>query len=312
MKIISIVAPCYNEEENIDQVIKQICKIFDTKLNNYDYEIIFIDNDSEDKTRDIIKKNALNNKKIKLISNARNFGHIRSPFHGLINSSGDASILIATDLQDPPDMIIDFVKFWEEGFKVVVGSKNESEEGFIIKKLRSIYYKIMSKLTSNRHITGFTGFGLYDRSIVDELKNIKETYPYFRGLISELGYNTKILEYKQPQRMLGKSKNNFFTLFDMAMLGITSSSKLPLRFITLFGLCTSLISLLGAIIFLLLKIFYWDDFSLGFAPLIIFFFLFSAIQFFVIGVLGEYISKLNENSTQLPRVVEKERINFED
>ena len=170
----------------------------------------------------------------------------------------------------------------------------------------------MSKLTSNRHIIGFTGFGLYDRSIVDELKNIKETYPYFRGLISELGYNTKIIEYKQPQRILGKSKNNFFTLFDMAMLGITSSSKLPLRFITLFGLCTSLISLLGAVIFLLLKIFYWDDFSLCFAPLIIFFFLFSAIQFFVIGVLGEYISKLNENSTQLPRVVEKERINFED
>ena len=310
MKTVSIVAPCYNEEKNIKKLVEELKFLFDNDLKEFDYEIIFIDNDSTDKTQEIIKELIINDKRIRMIVNARNFGHIRSPFHGLINSEGDASILIATDLQDPPSMVKDFVKYWKEGYKIVVGSKSESDEGFIIKTMRNLYYKIMSKITSDKHIEGFTGFGLYDKSIVSELKNIKETYPYFRGLISELGYEIKTIKYKQPRRKLGKSKNNFFTLFDMAMLGITSSSKLPLRFITLFGLSVSILSFIGGLVFLLLKFFYWDDFSLGFAPLIISFFFFSAIQFFVIGILGEYISKLNENSTQLPRVVEKERINF--
>lgn len=310
MKTISIVAPCYNEEENISELVNQIEEIFQTELKDYRYNIIFIDNDSSDKTQEIIKNHAQSNKNIKLICNARNFGHIRSPFHGLISSEGDASILIATDLQDPPQLIVDFIEKWEEGYKIVVGSKKESEEGFLMKNMRLFYYYIMEKLTSNRHINGFTGYGLYDIEVIKELKEVKETYPYFRGLISELGYRIKKIDYSQPTRLHGKSKNNFLTLFDMAMLGITSSSKLPLRFITLFGLGISILSFFAAIIYFLLKIFYWDSFSFGLAPLIICFFLFSAIQFVVIGILGEYISKLNENSNQTPRVVEKERVNF--
>jgi glycosyltransferase involved in cell wall biosynthesis len=309
-KLISIVTPCYNEEENVKLLYNEVKMVFD-KLTEYDYEHIFIDNASKDKTVSILKEIASNDKNVKIIVNVRNFGHLRSPFYGLLQSRGDAVILIVSDLQDPPSLISEFVKKWEEGYKVVVGIKNQSEENLIMFAIRKLYYNCLDKLSDVNQIKNFTGFGLYDRKIIEILRDVRDPNPYFRGLISEMGYDIYGVEFKQPTRKRGITKNNFYSLYDVAMMGITNHTKVPLRLAAMIGFSVSIISLLVAIIYTIYKIAFWDRFSVGIAPLVIGIFFFSSIQLFFIGVIGEYIGSIYTQVLKRPLVIERERINFE-
>ncbi len=309
MKKISIVTPCYNEEKNIEELIQRVRSVF-SKLPAYSYEHIFIDNSSTDTTLDILKKHAAEDKKIKIIVNARNFGHIRSPYYGLLQAEGDAVILLVSDLQDPPEMIGDFIHKWEEGFKIVVGIKNQSRESQIMFMIRKTYYNLIERFSEINQIKNFTGFGLYDRKFIEVLKTLDEPYPYFRGLITEIGYKYYEIPYIQPARKKGKTKNNLYTLWDIAMLGFVNHSKIPLRMASFIGFCVSFLSLLTAIGYFIYKIIYWESFTVGIAPLVIGLFFFSAVQLFFIGIIGEYIGAIYTQIKKRPLVVEKERINF--
>ena len=260
MKLISIVTPCYNEEENIELLSTKVSELFEGPFSNYDYEHIFIDNNSSDKTISILRKLAKNNKKIKVILNARNFWHIRSPYHGIFQSTGDATVLLVADLQDPPSLIESFIKEWELGFKIVVGVKTKSEENFIMFAIRNFYYRLIEKYSDTEQIKNFTGFGLYDRSFINCIKTLNDPYPYLRGLITELGFERKEIEYTQPIRKKGKTKNNFYTLYDMAMLGFVNHSKVSLRLATFIGFLVALVSIFVAIFYLVYKLIYWDIF----------------------------------------------------
>jgi len=308
-KLISIVTPCYNEEDNIQAVYTQIKMVFD-ELKNYEYEHIFIDNSSHDNTVGLLKEIAEKDKNIKIIVNARNFGHIRSPYHALIQSSGDAIILFVADLQDPPELIKDFIAKWEEGFKIVIGVKNESEESPLMFRIRKGYYNIINRLSETELIKNYTGFGLYDKMIIDILKQIDDPYPYFRGLICDIGFEIFRISYKQPARKRGVTSNNFYTLYDVAMLGITNHSKIPLRLATMIGFVMSIVSFLVAIVYFVFKLVYWHQFTIGLAPLVIGLFFFASIQLFFIGIIGEYIGSIHTQVLKRPRVIEKERINF--
>jgi glycosyltransferase involved in cell wall biosynthesis len=309
MKIISIVTPCYNEEKNVEELYNQVKGIF-TNLKNYAYEHIFIDNASADRTVEILKGIVSKDKNVKIIVNARNFGHIRSPFYGLLQAKGDAAISLACDLQDPPGLIKDFIKKWEEGYKIVIGVKKGSEEPILLFWIRQLYYKIINRLSETELIKNFNGFGLYDRVVVEILRQLNDPYPYFRGLICDIGFQKAAIEYVQPVRRGGVTKNNFYTLYDMAMLGITSYSKIPLRLATMVGFASAVFSLLVGVGYLIYKLVFWYTFSVGIAPLIIgFFFLFS-IQLFFVGILGEYIGSIHTQVLKRPLVIEKERINF--
>jgi len=309
MPFISIVTPCFNEEENIEKVYQKVKEIFDT-LRDYAYEHIFIDNASTDKTLEILKSIANQDKNVKIIVNSRNFGHLRSPFYALFQAKGDAVVLLSADLQEPPSLIPEFIKKWEEGFKVVIAVKKESQESRIIFYLRKLYYNLISKLSEIELIKDFSGSGLYDRVIINIIKNLNDPYPYFRGIISEIGFEKAIVEYVQSKRIKGKTKNNFYTLYDLGMLGLTSYSKVPLRVATLSGFIMSLVSLLIALGYFIYKILFWQRFSLGIAPLIIGLFFFSSIQLFFLGLLGEYIGTIYTKVLNRPLVIEKERINF--
>jgi glycosyltransferase involved in cell wall biosynthesis len=308
-KKISIVTPCYNEEENVNQVYQQVKEVF-AKLPVYTYEHIFIDNCSKDKTVKILKEIAAGDKNVKIIVNSRNFGHIRSPFHGLMNSTGDAVISIVADLQDPPTMIPEFLEHWENGFKIVVGVKAKSEESWLFFHIRKMYYSVATKLAENELLQNFTGFGLYDKVIIDICRKLEDPYPYFRGMISEIGFDIKKIPYLQPVRKRGITKNNFYTLYDLGMLGITNHSKVPLRLATFGGLIISFFSFLTAITYLIYKLIFWNSFSVGMAPLVIGFFFFGAVQLFFIGIVGEYIGSIQTQVLKRPLVIEKERINF--
>lgn len=311
-KKISIVSPCYNEEDNIKLLYESITNVMASNLSEYNYEIIFIDNYSQDNTRNIIREICSKDNKVKAIFNAKNFGHIRSPYYGMMQTDGDAVILIASDLQDPPAMIADFVKKWENGNKIVVAIKNKSKENFIMYRIRTMYYKFIKKIADTEQIEHFTGFGLYDKKFIDVLRDLKDPYPYFRGLISELGYPFAEVKYTQPRRERGITKNNFYTLYDIAMLGITSNSKVPIRLATMAGFLMSGISLLIAIVYLILKLVYWNAFPFGTAPIMIGIFFFSSIQLFFIGLIGEYVININTKVLNRPLVVEEERINYND
>lgn len=311
MKLISIVTPCFNEEQNVKAVYQQV-KDAITKLPNYSYEHIFIDNDSSDKTVEILKSISNADPNVKIIVNARNFGHIRSPYYGILQSKGDAVILIASDLQDPPSMIKDFINKWEEGFKIVIGTKTKSKENKLMFFIRKMFYNTISKISETEQIKNFTGFGLYDRQFIEILRNLEEPYPYFRGLIAELGFCRIEIPYTQPKREKGKTKNNFYTLYDMAMLGFVSYSKLPLRMASFIGFGVSLLSFLIALIYTVYKLIYWNNFSVGIAPLVIGIFFFGGIQMFFLGIIGEYIGAIFTQVKKRPLVIEKERINFED
>lgn len=307
--MISIVTPCYNEEENVNEVYERVKEVF-TKLEKYTYEHIFIDNASKDKTLSILKNIAQKDKNIKIIANTRNFGHIRSPYYALLQAKGDAVILFVADLQDPPYMINEFIIKWEEGYKVVLGIKTQSEESPIMFTIRKTYYNLINKLSEIELNKNNTGFGLYDRRIIEILKEIDEPYPYFRGLVCELGFESAKIEYTQPARKRGISRNNFYNLYDIAMLGITNHSKVPLRLATMFGFAMSALSLVVAFGYLIAKLIFWNSFSLGTAPVIIGLFFFSSVQLFFIGIIGEYLGSIHTQVLKRPLVVEKERINF--
>lgn len=307
-KIISIVTPCYNEEENIDELYNRIVAVMATLP--YDYEHICIDNASTDSTVKKIKAIAALDKRVKLIVNSRNFGHIKSPYYGILQSSGDACILIASDLQDPPEMIFEFINKWEEGFKTVLAVKPESEESSIMFFLRKIYYRFITRISEVPLVQNATGAGLFDRAVINILRDIQDPYPYFRGLLCEIGFTIAMVPFKQPRRKRGITKNNFYTLYDIAMLGITNHSKLPLRLMAMSGFLLSFLSLLVAFIFLIAKILYWNSFQFGAAPMLIGIFFFGAIQTFFIGVLGEYVASIHTQVRKMPLVVEIERVNF--
>jgi glycosyltransferase involved in cell wall biosynthesis len=308
-KLISVVSPCYNEEKNIQELYQQIKIVFE-QLPSYDFELIFIDNASVDNTVSIIKTLIANDTRVKLIINARNFGHIRSPFYALLQTKGDAAILLASDLQDPPQLIKDFIAKWEEGYKIAVGVKSQSGESRMMFAIRKLYYNFSAKIANVRLIKNFTGFGLYDHSVIEILKDIDDPYPYFRGLISEIGFDVAEVEFIQPARKRGITKNNFYTLYDIAMLGITSHSKVPIRLATMAGFGLSLLSFIMAVLFILLKLIFWQHFSVGVAPILIGLFFFSSVQLFFIGLLGEYIGAIHTQILKRPLVIEKERINF--
>ncbi len=309
MKLISIVTPCYNEEANVAELYRQVKDVFD-KLPQYCYEHVFIDNASKDRTVSILKEIAGKDSHVKIIVNARNFGHIRSPYHALLQSSGKAVILMVADLQDPPSMIVDFLEKWEQGYKVVLGVKNHSEESALMFAIRKMYYNFINRVSEIDLTKNNTGFGLYDRKIIEILRQIDDPYPYFRGLISDIGFESYKISYVQPARKRGITKNNFYTLYDIAMLGITNHSKVPLRLATMMGFLMGVISFLIALAYLVAKLVFWDSFALGTAPLVIGLFFLASVQLFFIGIIGEYIGAIYTQVQKRPLVVEKERINF--
>ncbi len=310
MKTISIVIPTYNEQENVKPLCGEIITIITTKLPEYDYEIIFIDNHSEDQTREKLEELCKHNPRIKAIFNTRNFGQLRSPVYCIKQATGDCVIKLSADFQDPPEMIVDFIREWENGWKIVIGVKDSSEENRIQYFYRTSYYRFMEKFSEINHIRHFTGFGLYDRKFVDILRNLDDPLPYLRGIVAEIGYDYKAIPYKQPKRRMGKSKNHFLSLYDYGMIGITSYSKVVLRLATLLGFFVAILSMLLGVVYLTLKLLFWTRFPAGTAPLLIGFFFFSSVQLFFIGILGEYILTINTRVMNRPLVIEERRINF--
>ena len=307
-KTISIVSPCFNEEDNVILLYKDILKIM--KNNPYKYEHIFIDNGSTDSTVEKIKVLAKNDKNLKLIVNTRNFGAIRSPYYGITQSSGDACVLIPCDFQIPLKLINEFIKRWEKGFKIVLAKKETTDGNSFKFYLRRKYYKFMDRISEVSILENCTGYGLFDKDLINILRKLDDPYPYFRGLLMEIGYPVSTVPYNEPERARGVSSYNFYSLYDYFMLGITQHSKLPLRIITMFGFLISILSLLVALYFLIAKVLFWDSFSVGVSPILIGIFFFGAIQSFFIGILGEYIGSISTKQKKLPLVIEKERVNF--
>jgi polyisoprenyl-phosphate glycosyltransferase len=309
MKKISIVTPCYNEEDNAQEVYNQVKAVF-ASLPAYSYEHIFIDNASTDGTVSILRGIAKDDANVKLIINSRNFGHIRSPYYGMLQGTGDAIILLVADLQDPPELIKVFLEQWEQGYKIVAAVKPQSQESPLMFAVRKTYYGLVARISEVKLISNFTGFGLYDQKVIEVLRGIDDPYPYFRGLVCEIGFDVATVPYVQPTRKRGITKNNFYSLYDMAMLGITNHSKVPLRLATLAGFAVSFLSLLVSIVYLILKLAYWDSFVIGTAPVLIGLFFFSSVQLFFIGLLGEYLGAIHTQVRKMPLVVEKERVNW--
>ena len=308
MTKISIVTPTFNEEENIKKLCSGI-KIEMEKLN-ISYEHIVIDNCSTDKTITNLKEICSNDKNVKVIINSKNFGHIKSPFHGILQSSGDACILMASDFQDPLGLIPVYVKKWLGGSKIVLGKKITSEENNLIFSIRKAFYKFLNMISETKLTENTTGSGIFDKSIINQLRNIKDPYPYLRGLLNDLGEEITVVKFNQPKRLTGITKNNIFTLYDIGMLGIIKHSRAPLRFVTFLGFTLSFFSLLVAIIYFIYKLIFWNTFDLGIAPLIIGIFGFASIQILLLGIIGEYVGILLIHIRNLPLVIEKERINF--
>jgi glycosyltransferase involved in cell wall biosynthesis len=309
--LISVLTPCFNEEDNVEPLYHRIKAAF-ALLPGYRYEHVFVDNASTDRTVERVKRLASGDRSVKLIVNNRNFGHIRSPLHAFYVLRGDAVITMASDLQDPPELIPQYVRKWAEGYKVVIGIKPKSQEAVLMANIRRLYYRFVNGISEVPLIPNFTGFGLYDREVVEKVREIDDRYPYFRGLIADLGYPRAEIPFLQPRRERGISKNNIYTLYDAAMLGITNHSKVPLRIATFCGFALSLVSLTIAMGYLIAKLLYWNSFSLGTAPLVIGMFFLGAVQLFFIGILGEYIGAIHTQVHKRPLVTEKERVNFDD
>lgn len=310
MKKISVLIPCYNEEENVIPIANAIVEEMGKNLADYDFEIIFIDNDSKDNTRPLLREICKRNPKVKAIFNAKNFGQFNSPYYGILQATGDCTILMCCDFQDPIEMIPQIVAEWEKGAKIVSCVKTASKENSIMRFLRSCYYKMIKKMSSVEQIEHFTGFGLYDRSFIEVLRNLKDPTPFLRGIVAELGFKRVSIEYTQAKRRAGKTHNNFFTLFDAAMLSFTSYTKVGLHLVTFAGMILSALSILAALVYLVLKLLYWDRFSAGFAPMIIGLFFLNAIELLFIGFVGEYVMSINTRVMNRPLVIEEERINF--
>lgn len=307
--LISIVTPTYNEIDNIDELLRRV-KASVAHLEQYDFEFLVIDNCSSDGTQIKLKEIAALDSRVKVILNARNFGHIRSPYYGILQSHGQATIYLASDLQDPPEMIPEFIREWEKGYKLVMAIKPVSKSSPVMHALRKAYYRFIDKISEVEIIKDSTGFGLYDKHVLDRLREINDPYPFLRGLICELGYEVKTVPFVQPRRLRGITKNNFYTLFDIAMLGMVSHSKVPIRIAALVGFLLGSLSVLTAFVFLILKLVFWEAFPLGSAPIVIGLFFLFGVQLFFIGILGEYIGSIHTYVQNRPIVVEKERINF--
>jgi glycosyltransferase involved in cell wall biosynthesis len=312
MKLISIVSPCYNEQDNVEYLYQRTRQTL-SQFPKYRYEHIFIDNASTDNTVEILRGLAAKDENVKVIVNARNFGHLRSPQHAMLCAEGDAVAMLLSDLQDPPELIGEMIREWERGTPIIVGIKNSSDENSLMYKVRSSYYRLVARLTSVSVFEHFTGFGLYDRKVIDILRtSFRDPYPYFRGMIAEIGFPHKALYYNQKKRERGITKNNFYTLYDLAMLGITNLSKVPLRLITLSGFIFALGSISIGTGYLIAKLFFWSRFNIGLAPLVVGIFFIGSVQLIAIGVIGEYIGSIHTMVQNRPLVIEKERINFKE
>jgi polyisoprenyl-phosphate glycosyltransferase len=308
MKKISIVTPCYNEEENVNEIYERIKSVMES--SHYAYEHIFVDNASTDHTGDIIRDIISKDKRVRAIVNIRNFGHIRSPYYGLLQAKGDAVIILASDLQDPPERISEFIQKWECGFKIVIGVKTKSNESGLIYFLRTLYYRVLRKLSDVELIEHYTGFGLYDKRVIEILRQLNDPYPYFRGLIADIGFPIARIEFIQPERKRGVTKNNFYTLYDLAMLGVTGYTKIPLRLAAMLGFVAAAMSFLVGLIYLIYKLVFWSSFSVGLAPAVIGLFFLGSVQMIFLGIIGEYIGAIYTQVIHRPLVIEKERINF--
>ncbi len=310
-RTISVMIPCYNEEDNVQAIYEAVKEQLITYAYFYDYEILFIDNKSNDKTRSLIRSICKLDKHVKAVFNARNFGQFNSPYYGLLQTSGDCTITLCADFQDPPELIPKFISAWEEGYKIVIGKKTRSKENPIIYKLRGIYYKLLKKMSSVEMIEQFTGFGLYDRSFIDVLRTLNEPTPFMRGLVAELGPERKEIEYTQPQRRAGKTHNNWYTLYDAAMLSFTSYTRVGMRLATFAGFAMALTSFLFGLFYLIAKLLFWDQFTAGYAPMMIVVFFMGGLLLTFLGFLGEYVMAINIRVMNRPLVVEEERINFQ-
>jgi len=310
MKLVSVVSPCYNEEGNVGALVERVKAVF-AEFPQYRYEHIIIDNHSSDQTVEILRSIAKKDPSVKVIVNARNFGHIRSPQHAFLQAKGDAVIVLLSDLQDPPELIAQFLKEWEAGAGIVVGIKETSDENSLMYGIRTLYYRTVARLTDVKVLEHFTGFGLYDRTVLDILRrDFRDPYPYFRGQIAEIGLPHKKIYYNQNRRERGITKNNFYTLYDIGMLGITNLSKVPLRLVTFGGFVFAGISLLAGFGYLIAKLIFWNQFQLGLAPTMIGLFFLGSVQLIAIGIIGEYIGSIHTFVQNRPLVIEQERINF--
>jgi len=309
-KTITILTPCYNEEGNVRELYERVREAI-IAAGDYRYEHIFIDNASRDNTLRELKAIAARDRNVKVIRNTRNFGHVRSPMHGLYQASGDAVIGIVADLQDPPEMIVDFIRKWEEGYPVVIAIKEASDESGLMFWIRKKYYRLVNRLSGVETYENFTGFGLYDRKVIDAIKQFDDPYPYFRGMIAEVGMPRFEIPFHQPVRKRGITNNNFYSLYDMAMLAITNLSKVPLRLVTFAGFVCSLLCVLVSAVYLVYKLVFWSRFSAGLAPLVIGVFFFMSLQMIFIGIIGEYVGAIHTLVQKRPLVIEQERINFE-
>ena len=311
MKKISILIPCYNEEENIVPISQAVIETMERDLPEYAFELVFIDNDSTDNTRPLIRGLCGKDRRIKAIFNARNFGQFNSPYYGMLQVTGDCVVEMVADFQDPVDMIPKYVREWEKGYKIVIGIKTSSRENKVMYWLRSCYYKTIKKLSDVEQIEHFTGSGLYDREFIEVLRNLDDPTPFLRGIVAELGYKRKEIPYDQPKRRAGKTHNNFYRLYDAAMLSVTSYTKAGLRLATFFGFFCSLASMCVALVYLVMKLIWWDRFPAGMAPMLIGMLFLGSVQIFFIGLLGEYIMSINQRVMKRPLVIEEERLNFD-
>ena len=312
MKKISVLIPCFNEEENVVPISQAIIEQFEKYLPQYDYEIIFIDNDSQDSTRAKLAGLCANNKKIKAIFNAKNFGQFNSPFYGILQTTGDCTISMCCDFQDPVDLIPRMVHEWEQGYKIVCPIKTTSKENPVMRFPRSIYYKLIKKMSDVEQIEHFTGTGLYDRDFVEVLRNLKDPTPFLRGIVAELGFKRKEIPYEQQKRRAGKSSNNWYRLYDAAMLSFTSYTKVGMRICTISGFFISFISIVIGLVYFIMKLVNWYKFDLGSAPLLIGMFVLGGLQLFFIGFLGEYMMSINQRVMNRPLVIEEKRLNFDE
>lgn len=311
MKKISVMVPTYNEEENVIPLSEAIIEQLE-KLPQYDYELMFIDNDSKDTTREKLEMLCKGNPKIKAIFNAKNFGQFNSPFYGMLQTTGDCTITMCADFQDPVEMIPKFIHEWEQGYKIVCAIKTTSKENPIMRFLRTCYYKLIKKMSDVEQIEHFTGFGLYDKSFINVLRELDDPMPFLRGIVAELGYKRKDIPYEQQKRRAGKTSNNWYRLYDAAMLSFTSYTKIGMRIATIIGFIISFISIAIGFVYLILKLVHWDSFSMGNAPMLIGIFVLGGIQIFFIGLLGEYVLNINSRMMKRPLVIEERRLNFDN
>ena len=311
IRTVTVLTPCYNEAENVRALYERVRAVFQP-LAEYTYEHLFIDNASTDETVSILRDIAARDRNVKVIVNTRNFGHVRSPYHALLQCRGDAVIGMAADLQDPPELIPAFLEKWREGYKVVLGVKSASEESRVMFAIRRLGYGVIDRLSEVKQVRNSTGFGLYDKAFVSVLRRLPDPYPYFRGIVAELGFRYATVPYTQPKRTRGITKNNVYTLYDLGVQGIVNHSKIPLRLATIIGFCSSVVSLVAALVYFVMKMLFWYNLPIGIAPLIIGLFGVASVQLFFLGVLGEYVGSIYTQVRNRPLVVEEERINFDD